>query len=55
MPKILNLAQKQKLAKKAKPFILKEGIMYKMGQDNKMHRCLATSELISIDYSKGST
>ncbi len=29
MPKTLNLAQKHKLVKKTKPFILKEGIMYK--------------------------
>jgi hypothetical protein len=44
MPKNLNLAQKQKLARKLEPFILKEGIMYKMGQDNKMRRCLTTSK-----------
>jgi hypothetical protein len=43
MPEILNLVQKQKLAIKAKPFTLKEGIMYKMGQDNKMRKCLTTS------------
>jgi hypothetical protein len=29
--KTLNLVQKQKLAKKAKPFTLKEGIMYRVG------------------------
>jgi hypothetical protein len=40
----LNLAQKQKLAKKVELFILKDGIMYKVGQDNRMHRCLTTSE-----------
>jgi hypothetical protein len=28
------------LAKKAKPFILKEGIMYIVGENTKMHRCL---------------
>jgi hypothetical protein len=44
MPKSLNLNQKQKLARKVKPFILKEGTMYKVGQDNKMHKCLTTSE-----------
>ncbi len=44
MLETLNLAHKQKLAKKAKPFILKEGIMYKLGQDNRMHRCLTTLE-----------
>jgi hypothetical protein len=42
MSKTLNLAQKQKLTKKEKFFILKEGIMYKVGQDNKMHICLTT-------------
>jgi hypothetical protein len=31
MTKTLNLAQKQNLARKEKPFILKEGIMYKVG------------------------
>ncbi len=30
MPKTLNLIQKQKLARKAQPFTLKEGIMYKV-------------------------
>jgi hypothetical protein len=44
MPKTLNLAQKQKLPRKIEPFILKEGIMYKMGQDNRMCRCLTTSK-----------
>jgi hypothetical protein len=36
MPKTLNLILKQKLARKAKPFTLKKGIMYIVGQDNKM-------------------
>jgi hypothetical protein len=44
MLKTLNLAHKQKLARKEKPFILKEGIMYIVGQDNKMFRCLTTLE-----------
>jgi hypothetical protein len=43
MPETLNLAQKHKLVKKAEPFIQKERIMYKVGQDNKMCRCLTTS------------
>jgi hypothetical protein len=42
--KTLNLTQKQKLAKIAELSILKEGIMYKIGQDNKMCRCLTTSK-----------
>jgi hypothetical protein len=32
------------LVRKAKTFTLKEGIMYKVGQDNKMRRCLTTSK-----------
>jgi hypothetical protein len=44
MPKILNLAYKQKLVIKAQPFTLKKGIMYIVGQDNKMHKCLTTLE-----------
>jgi hypothetical protein len=44
MPKTFNLVQKQKLVKKVKPFTLKKGIMYKVGQDNKMCRYLTTSE-----------
>jgi hypothetical protein len=42
--KTLNLVQKQKLAKKAKPFTLKERTMYKVGQDNIMCGCLTTLE-----------
>jgi len=44
MPKNFNLTQKYKLARKAKPFIMKKGIMYRVGQDNRMHRCLTTSK-----------
>ncbi len=40
----MNLAQKQKLVKKVEPFILKGEIMYRVGQNNKMCRCLTTSE-----------
>ncbi len=44
MPKTLNLAQKQKFAIKVEPFTLKEEIMYRVGQDNIMRKCLTTSE-----------
>jgi hypothetical protein len=44
MPKILNLVHKQKLARKAQPFTLKKGIMYIVGQDKRMHKCLTTSK-----------
>ncbi len=49
--KTLNLAQKQKLARKEKPFTLKEGKMYKVGQDNKLHKWLTTSK--AQFFSKG--
>jgi hypothetical protein len=42
MLETLDLAYKQKLARNVKPFILKEATMYKIGQDNKMHRRLTT-------------
>jgi hypothetical protein len=44
MPETLNRAQKQKLAKKEKPFTLKKGKLYRVGQDNKLHKCLTTSK-----------
>ncbi len=44
MLETLNLVQKQKLAKKAEPFTLKEGIMYRVGQDNRIRRCLIISK-----------
>jgi hypothetical protein len=42
--KISKASSKIKVGEKGKHFILKEGIMYKVGQDNKMHRCLTTLE-----------
>jgi hypothetical protein len=44
MPETLNLAQKQNLNRKIEPFTLKEGIVCRVGQGNRMHRCLTTSE-----------
>jgi hypothetical protein len=32
------------LARKVETFTLKEEIMYKVGQDNRMHKCLTTSK-----------
>ncbi len=40
----MNLIQKQKLAKKVEPFTLKEGNMFKVGQNNILHKCLTTWE-----------
>ncbi len=30
------------MVRKAKPFTLKDGIMYRMGQDNRLCRCLTS-------------
>ncbi len=40
----LFLQQKQRLVKRAEPFTLKNGELYKMGQDNKMQGCLTTTK-----------
>ncbi len=44
MLKTLNLAQKHKLARKEKPFIFTKGKMYRVGQDDKIHKWLTTSK-----------
>jgi hypothetical protein len=36
--------EKNSALKNVEPFILKEGTMYKVGQDNRMHKCLTTLE-----------
>jgi hypothetical protein len=36
----LSVLQKQRLVKKVKPFTLKNSELYRMGQDNKLQRCL---------------
>ncbi len=40
MPKKFITSQKQYLTKRAKPFVLQEGILYWFGQDNKFHKIL---------------
>jgi hypothetical protein len=40
----LFIQHKQRLIRKMKPFTLKNGELYKMGQDNKLQRCLTTIE-----------
>ncbi len=36
--------QKQRLVRKTEPFTLKNDELYKMGQDNRMRRCLTTTK-----------
>jgi hypothetical protein len=36
--------QKQRLVRRAKPFTLKNGELYKMGQINRLQRCLTITE-----------
>jgi len=38
------MQQKQRLARRSKPFTLKNGELYKVGQDNKLQRCLTITE-----------
>ncbi len=38
----LSIQQKQKLIMKANPFTLKNGELYRMGQDDRLQRCLTT-------------
>jgi hypothetical protein len=40
----LLVQYKQRLIKKIKPFTLKNGELYRMGQDNKLWRCLITTK-----------
>ncbi len=40
----LFVQQKQRLVRRAKHFTLKNGELYKMGQDNKLRRCLTTTK-----------
>lgn len=48
---ILNammLPHKQKLARKVKPFTVKDGMFYKFGCDNNLKQCLILEEVIVI-------
>jgi hypothetical protein len=40
----LHAQQKQRLVKKIEPFTLKNGELYRMGQGNRLQRCLTTIE-----------
>jgi hypothetical protein len=40
----LSMQQKQRLVNKAESFTLKNGELYKMGQDNKLQQCLITTK-----------
>jgi hypothetical protein len=39
----LSIQLKQRLVRRAKPFTLKNGKLYKMGQDKKLKQCLTTT------------
>jgi hypothetical protein len=38
------MQQKQRLARRAKPFTLKNGELYRVGQNNKLQRCLTITK-----------
>jgi hypothetical protein len=44
MKKSLSIGQKQWLARRPKPFTMKIGVLYKMGQDNRSRRCLSATK-----------
>ncbi len=44
MEEFLSKGQKQWLPMKVKPFTMKNDVLYKMGQDNILKRCLSTIE-----------
>jgi hypothetical protein len=41
---MLSVQQKQRVIRKAKPFSLKNGELYKMGQENKLQQCLTITK-----------
>jgi hypothetical protein len=44
MEEYFSIGQKQQLTKRAKPFIMKNDVLYRMGHDNILRRCLSTIE-----------
>jgi hypothetical protein len=40
----LLVQQKKKLVRRTKPFTMKNGELYRMGQENRLQRCLSTIE-----------
>jgi hypothetical protein len=48
MEEFLSLGQKQRLSRKVEPFTMKNEILYKMGHDNKLKRCLPTIEALKV-------
>jgi hypothetical protein len=48
MEKSLSLGQKQRLSKKVEPFTMKNEILYRMGHDNTLRRCLSTIEASKV-------
>jgi GGDEF domain-containing protein len=44
MEESLSIGQKQQLARRVKPFIMKNDVLCRMGQDNMLRRCLSTTE-----------
>ncbi len=41
---MLLVQQKQRLVKKVEPFTLKNGELYRMGQDNRLQQCLTATK-----------
>jgi hypothetical protein len=44
MEKSLSTGQNKQLAKRVEPFIMKNDVLYIMGQHNRLKRCLSTTK-----------
>ncbi len=45
MEESLSIGQKQRLAKRVEPFTMKNDVLYRMGKDNKLKRCLSSTKV----------
>jgi hypothetical protein len=48
MEEFLSSWQKQRLAKRVEPFIMKKNVLYIMGKDNKLRQCLSTTQVQKV-------
>jgi hypothetical protein len=48
MEEFLSIGQNQRLARRGQPFTMKNGVLYKMGQNNRSRRCLPTTKVQKV-------
>jgi hypothetical protein len=49
MEESLSIGQKQQLAKRVEPFTMKNDVLYRMGQDNRLKRCMLTTKAQKVE------